>query len=98
MPDNPVLSEQPANTENHTLPTPQDEAPERLRKGIYRHFKGQYYQVIDVAQHCDTEEFMVVYRALYGKRGLWVRPLTHFVEYVEREGTLTPRFQWMAPD
>lgn len=71
---------------------------ETLRKGIYRHFKGQYYQVIDVAQHCDTEEWVVIYRALYGQRGLWVRPLRNFVEYVEREGTLTPRFQWMAPD
>lgn len=98
LPDDSSLSKQPAGTENHTPPTQQGDAPERLRKGIYRHFKGQYYQVIDVAQHCDTEEFMVVYRALYGERGLWVRPLTHFVEYVEREGTLTPRFQWMAPD
>ena len=72
--------------------------PEQLRKGIYRHFKGQYYQVIDVAQHCDTEEYLVVYRALYGKHGLWVRPLANFVECVEREGALVPRFQWQAPE
>lgn len=78
--------------------TPPPASADRLRKGIYRHFKGQYYQVIDVAQHCDTEEYLVVYRALYGEQGLWIRPLANFTEYVEREGKLTPRFQWMAPD
>jgi hypothetical protein len=77
---------------NNAMPT------ERLRKGLYRHFKGQHYQVIDVAQHCDTEEYLVVYRALYGEKGLWVRPLTNFVESVERDGILTPRFQWLAPE
>lgn len=70
----------------------------RLRPGIYRHFKGQYYQVIDVARHCETEEYLVVYRALYGEHGLWVRPLANFVECVERDGNLIPRFQWQAPE
>ncbi len=88
----------PDTITKQTSSHPQDTGSDRLRKGIYRHFKGQYYQVLDVAQHCETEEFMVVYRALYGERGLWLRPLSNFVDYVERDGTLTPRFQWMAPD
>lgn len=72
--------------------------PEKLRSGIYRHYKGQYYQVIDVAQHCDTEEYLVVYKALYGAYGMWVRPLKNFTEYIELNDRLIPRFQWVAPD
>lgn len=78
--------------------TPNVNSNELLRPGIYRHFKGQYYQVNDVAQHCETEEYLVVYRALYGTHGLWVRPLQNFTEWVEVEGTLTPRFQWVASE
>ncbi len=85
--------------QSHTPAEPGSASPAAtLRKGLYRHFKGQHYQVIDVAQHCDTEEYLVVYRALYGERGLWVRPLANFVESVERDGILTPRFQWLAPE
>lgn len=61
--------------------------------GHYRHFKGRSYQVIDVARHCDTEELLVVYRALYGDRKLWVRPAAHFSERVEVDGASVPRFQ-----
>lgn len=50
--------------------------------GIYRHYKGQLYEVLDVAQHSETEERVVVYRALYGDYGLWVRPLEMFCEQV----------------
>ncbi|CBL45727.1 Conserved hypothetical protein [gamma proteobacterium HdN1] len=69
-----------------------------MRTGIYRHFKGNYYQVIGVARHCDTEEVYAVYRALYGEQELWLRSLREFVDYVERDGVLTSRFQWVAPD
>lgn len=63
-----------------------------LQTGIYQHYKGQQYRVFAVAQHSETEELMVVYQALYGAFGLWVRPLTMFVEQVEVAGQLQPRF------
>lgn len=54
-------------------------------KRVYRHFKGDYYLVEDVAQHSETGETMVVYRKLYGDGGLWVRPLDMFLAKVDRE-------------
>ena len=52
---------------------------------VYRHFKGDFYLVEDVARHCDTGETMVVYRMLYGDGGLWVRPAADFLSPVDRE-------------
>jgi hypothetical protein len=66
-----------------------------LLPGLYRHYKGNNYQVIEVATHTETLELLVVYRALYGERGLWVRPLSMFVESVEVEGSLVPRFVYV---
>ena len=66
-----------------------------LQAGLYRHYKGNDYQVIGTAGHTETEERLVVYRALYGERGLWVRPLSMFIEQVEVEGVLTPRFKFI---
>lgn len=63
-----------------------------VSSGIYRHYKGQQYEVLGVAKHSETEEEFVVYRALYGERGLWIRPLAMFVERVEKEGVSVPRF------
>ncbi len=63
-----------------------------LKPGIYQHYKGPEYQVLGVAKHSETEEEHVVYRALYGEQGLWLRPLSMFVEQVEHEGELKPRF------
>lgn len=60
--------------------------------GVYRHHKGQQYEVLGVARHSETEEEFVVYRALYGERGLWIRPLAMFTERVEQEGGSVPRF------
>jgi hypothetical protein len=60
--------------------------------GTYRHYKGNLYEVVDVATHSETEERLVVYRALYGERGLWVRPLAMFTETVEVDGETAPRF------
>ena len=63
-----------------------------VRPGRYRHFKGNEYQVLGVARHSETEEEMVVYRALYGEGGLWVRPAAMWTETVERDGYRGPRF------
>ena len=62
-------------------------------KGVYRHFKGNLYEVIDVAKHSETLEEMVVYRALYGEHGLWVRPSKMWNEVVERDGKRMVRFE-----
>ena len=64
-----------------------------LTPGKYRHFKGKEYQLIGVATHSETMEPMVVYRALYGEQGLWVRPAAMWTEQVERDGYCGPRFQ-----
>ena len=66
--------------------------PEPVRPGKYRHYKGGEYQVVDVARHSETLEWYVVYRALYGDHGLWVRPLTMFTEQVTVNGQSVPRF------
>jgi hypothetical protein len=63
-----------------------------LEPGRYRHFKGQPYEVIGTAHHSETEEEFVVYRALYGEGGLWVRPRAMWDEHVERDGYAGPRF------
>jgi hypothetical protein len=60
--------------------------------GIYRHFKGKRYEVIGLANHSETMEQMVVYRALYGEGGLWVRPAAMWNEIVEKENYHGPRF------
>lgn len=66
-----------------------------LEKGIYQHFKGNSYEVIDIARHSENQQEYVIYRALYGDRGLWVRPLVMFVETIERDGQLIKRFCWL---
>ena len=61
--------------------------------GQYRHYKGNLYQVMGIARHSETEEELVVYRALYGERGLWVRPRAMFFEQVTVDGRSVPRFE-----
>ncbi|WP_163577671.1 DUF1653 domain-containing protein [Halomonas faecis] len=61
--------------------------------GIYYHYKGNRYEVLGVAHHSETEEPLVVYRALYGDYGLWVRPLGDFNETVAVQGEPVPRFE-----
>ena len=63
-----------------------------MKPGTYRHYKGNLYEVLGVARHSETEEQLVVYRALYGERGLWVRPLAMFRETVLVDGAEVPRF------
>lgn len=64
-----------------------------FKKGKYRHFKGNLYEVVDLVHHSETQEPLVLYRALYGDRGLWVRPLEMFFETIEREGKTLLRFE-----
>jgi len=64
-----------------------------LEKGFYKHYKGNLYEVMTTAQHSETEEWMVVYKALYGEEGMWVRPYEMFVEKVEVDGVMISRFQ-----
>lgn len=61
-------------------------------KGYYRHFKGGRYELIDFARDSETLETMVIYRALYGERQLWVRPLSMWSEKIERNGKVFIRF------
>ena len=68
-----------------------------LKTGIYRHYKGQLYQVFNVATHSETEEKMVVYQCLYGQYDLWVRPLSMFQETIEIDGVSMPRFIFISP-
>lgn len=63
-----------------------------IQPGKYRHFKGNEYEVLYTARHSETMEQMVVYRALYGERGVWVRPAAMWNEEVERDGKTFRRF------
>lgn len=71
-----------------------------LKKGLYRHYKGGEYEVLDLVRHSETEQQMVLYRPCYGDASLWVRPLEMFQESVEIDGKTIPRFQHIgeAPD
>lgn len=69
-----------------------------VKTGRYRHYKGNDYLVIGVARHSETEEEMVVYSADYGQFGLWVRPKEMFLEKVEVDGRVVPRFQFISPE
>ena len=68
-----------------------------LKPGIYRHFKGNRYEVIDLVKHSETEETLVLYRALYGERGLWVRPLAMLVGNQQLDDQVAPRFSYEGP-
>ena len=67
---------------------------QEIKIGRYCHFKGNEYEVIGSAKHSETTEEMVVYRALYGEQGLWVRPASMWNETVERDGKVYQRFTW----
>lgn len=67
-----------------------------LKPGKYRHFKGGEYRLIGIASHSETLEPMVVYQALYGEQGLWVRPAAMWNEIVEKENYLGPRFIYIG--
>ena len=67
-----------------------------IKIGRYRHFKGNEYLVLHIAKHSETMESMVVYQALYGERGVWVRPASMWNETVERDGVITNRFTYIG--
>lgn len=68
----------------------------QIKKGKYRHFKGNMYEVIGTAKHSETLEEMVVYRALYGDGELWVRPAAMWDEQIQREGKVFRRFEYIS--
>ncbi|NRB37396.1 MAG: DUF1653 domain-containing protein [Pseudomonadales bacterium] len=67
-----------------------------IKKGRYQHFKGNFYDVVDIALHSETQDEQVIYRALYGDFGLWVRPLAMFDETIERDGKTLKRFNYVG--
>ena len=69
---------------------------EEIRPGLYRHFKGGEYRVLFMARHSETEEWLVVYQALYGEKGIWVRPASMWNEEVERGGERQKRFTYIG--
>ena len=74
---------------------------EEIKLGVYKHYKGKYYEVLGVARHSETLEELVIYRALYedekfGKNALWARPKKMFLEYVEVGGKKVPRFMYIG--
>ena len=67
-----------------------------IKQGVYRHFKGNEYRVVGIAKHSETLEEMVVYQALYGEGGLWVRPAAMWTETVKRDDYCGPRFTYIG--
>jgi hypothetical protein len=67
-----------------------------IKTGRYQHFKGNYYQVLHIAKHSETEEHHVVYQPEYGDRAIWIRPLAMFDEIIEREGKTFKRFTFVS--
>ena len=67
-----------------------------IKLGKYRHFKGNEYEVIAIAKHSETTEDYVVYKALYGDGGMWVRPASMWNETVERDGVTYKRFTYIG--
>jgi hypothetical protein len=70
--------------------------PSEPRPGRYRHYKGNDYRVVGVARHTETGELVVVYQALYGERGLWIRPHAMFIEQIAVAGEMQPRFAFVS--
>ena len=71
---------------------------DEIKLGKYRHFKGNEYEVLHIAYHSETQEKLVVYRALYGEGKVWVRPLSMWNERVERDGKSFPRFEFIEEE
>ena len=69
---------------------------DNLKPGVYRHFKGNLYRLLHIAKHSETLEPMVVYQALYGEGGIWVRPAGMWNDTVERDGKTYKRFTYIG--
>ena len=76
--------------------SPSKNMSDKLPLGKYEHYKGKQYEVIGVAKHSESLEQLVVYRALYGEHGLWIRPLKMFLEEVEIGSKKIPRFRFIT--
>ena len=68
---------------------------DHIKTGLYRHYKGNYYQVIGLSRHSETLEPLVVYQSLYGDYGLWVRPVALFQGLIEHDNQTVARFQFV---
>lgn len=68
-----------------------------MQKGIYRHYKGNLYHLMEIATHSETGEQLAIYRALYDDFGVWARPLAMFAETLEKDGVTIPRFALEKP-
>ena len=75
-----------------------EEAIQAIEPGMYQHFKGNYYDVLYIARHSESTEPMVVYRALYGDGGVWVRPAYMWTETVEHDGHAVARFRKVSQE
>ena len=71
---------------------------EEIKLGVYKHYKGNEYRVLAIASHSETLEKMVVYQALYGEYGIWVRPISMWNEIVDVNGVKTPRFKFLREE
>ncbi|CAI6145646.1 MAG TPA: DUF1653 domain-containing protein [Sulfurimonas sp.] len=69
-----------------------------MKTGIYKHYKGNLYDVIDTVTHSESEETLVLYRTMYGEKSLWVRPFVMFNETVEVNGVEVPRFKYIGKE
>ena len=69
-----------------------------IKLGVYKHYKGNEYRVLAIASHSETLEKMVVYQALYGEYGIWVRPISMWNEIVDVNGVETPRFKFLREE
>ncbi|SFV60791.1 hypothetical protein MNB_SM-4-226 [hydrothermal vent metagenome] len=69
-----------------------------MKTGIYEHYKGNLYDVIDTVTHSESEETLVLYRTMYGEKSLWVRPFLMFNETVEVNGVEVPRFKYIGKE
>lgn len=67
-----------------------------IKPGLYQHYKGQQYQVIDEVKHSESEETLILYRPMYGAKTLWVRPKEMFIESVNVDGLCIPRFEYIG--
>ena len=81
------------NTETTTEATAETTAAPAITPGIYRHYKGNDYQVMGVVRHSETEEYLVLYKTLYGDYSSWVRPYSMFTDEADVDGQCQPRFR-----
>lgn len=89
--DQPEITVQPAVAAHKPVHAP------HLETGIYRHYKGDYYLVMGVSLHTETEEWLVIYRGLHGEFALFARPYAMFMEDVEYQGKVQKRFAYIRP-